>query len=253
MKICKEIGCGRKYFGAGLCSMHYSRLRRHDNLDKPVKVPWNKGARSVRDLCGESGCSNHIHSRDPKLCKIHYQRFMRHGDTARRWPPTLGVKWTPEHSAKFSAVMLGRTISPEGKQQRSAALMGRVFSKETKTKMRLAKLGRSLPEQHARNILLNKKYLRREYKGHNFRSSYELRLAQAFDARGIRWEYEPTRFDLGDSSYIPDFYLPDLKVYWEAKGYFWPKSIEKVRRFRLLNPDKPLIVANDAVIKMMEK
>lgn len=253
MKICKEIGCGKKYFGAGLCSMHYSRFSRHNNLDKPVKVPWNKGARSVRVICGELDCNLPIHTRIHSLCKMHYNRFLRHGDTARRWPPTLGVKWTAEHKARFSAAVFGRTMSPEDKQKRSVALIGRIFSNETKVKMRLAKLGKALPEQHARNILLNKKYLRRNYKGHNLRSSYELRLARAFDARGIRWEYEPQRFDLGGSSYIPDFYLPDLKVYWEAKGFFWPKSIEKVRQFRLLYPDKPLVVANDAVIKMMEK
>jgi len=238
--------------GRQLCSMHYSRIMRHGTVEKPQRIPWNKGRRE-RAFCKEQDCNQVIHSRSLGLCKIHYQRFIRHGDTARRWPPTLGVKWSPEHTAKFSAAVAGRTMSEEGKARRSATLMGRQFSADTKLKMKLAKLGRALPEQHARNILLNKKYARRIYKGYHLRSSYELRLARAFDSRGIRWEYEPTRFDLGCSSYIPDFYLPDLKVYWEAKGYFWPKSIEKVRLFRSLYPDQPLIVANESLIEMMER
>lgn len=52
-----------------------------------------------------------------------------------------------------------------------------------------------------------------EYKGYLFRSRLEARWAVFFDALGLKWEYEPEGFDLGDGTY----YLPDFKV--EYPGY----------------------------------
>lgn len=127
-------------------------------------------------------------------------------------------------------------------------------SPETRAKMCAAALGKPKSEQHVRNILANnwRKDYRPKYSGIYFRSSYEVRLAKAFDRRGIKWMYEPKRFDLGSCSYLPDFYLPKNKVYWEVKGYFSPESQRKVALFRELHPDKPIIVAANRVIKMME-
>lgn len=83
------------------------------------------------------------------------------------------------------------------------------------------------------------------------RSTWEVKFAQYLDGRGIRWEYEPARFDLGDCTYTPDFYLPDDDTYWEVKGWLDAVSQKKVRRFRELHPDKPLIVATKPVLTMV--
>ncbi len=67
------------------------------------------------------------------------------------------------------------------------------------------------------------------YAGHRFRSRLEARWAVAFDAIGIRWEYEAQGVVVedrlttwGDASasrpYLPDFWLPDHDVYCEVKG-----------------------------------
>lgn len=59
------------------------------------------------------------------------------------------------------------------------------------------------------------------YRGYRFRSRLEARWAVLFDAAGIRWEYEPQGFVLADgSSYLPDFWLPDLDggTWAEVKG-----------------------------------
>lgn len=55
-------------------------------------------------------------------------------------------------------------------------------------------------------------------------SSYEKRLAIYLDTTKVNWIRNKTRFDYvdenGDSrKYIPDFYLPDLNLYLEVKGY----------------------------------
>ena len=50
------------------------------------------------------------------------------------------------------------------------------------------------------------KAIQTEYKGYLFRSRLEARWAVFFDACGVRWEYEPEGYDLGDGIY----YLPDF-------------------------------------------
>lgn len=50
------------------------------------------------------------------------------------------------------------------------------------------------------------------------RSRLECRWAFFWDALGVHWEYERDAFDLGDVRYLPDFWLPEFKVWVEIKG-----------------------------------
>jgi len=62
------------------------------------------------------------------------------------------------------------------------------------------------------------KAIETRYKGYRFRSRLEARWAVFFDALGIRWEYEPEGFDLGEAGwYLPDFYFPGTDWYAEVK------------------------------------
>lgn len=57
------------------------------------------------------------------------------------------------------------------------------------------------------------------YNGYRFRSRLEARYAVFFDALGVRYEYEKEGFDLeGAGRYLPDFWLPDLHLWFEVKG-----------------------------------
>lgn len=58
------------------------------------------------------------------------------------------------------------------------------------------------------------------YAGHYFRSRLEARWACVFNDLGVRWEYEPQGYRVGDEGrpYLPDFYLPDLDWWVEVKG-----------------------------------
>lgn len=69
------------------------------------------------------------------------------------------------------------------------------------------------------------------YNGYRFRSRLEARWAVFFDAAGIRYEYEPEGFELGEDwgwdpplRYLPDFYFPDWDIYGEVKP-----SLEKLK------------------------
>lgn len=63
------------------------------------------------------------------------------------------------------------------------------------------------------------KAIETRYQGYRFRSRLEARWAVFFDTLGIRYEYEPEGFDLGDAGrYLPDFWLPEHKAWFEIKG-----------------------------------
>lgn len=55
------------------------------------------------------------------------------------------------------------------------------------------------------------------YAGVTFRSRLEARFAVFFDTLGVRWDYEPEGFELPHGMYVPDFWLPDLKAWFEVK------------------------------------
>ena len=55
------------------------------------------------------------------------------------------------------------------------------------------------------------------YKGYRFRSRLEARWAVFFNELGIKWQYEVEGFELPSGRYLPDFYLPDYKCYFEVK------------------------------------
>jgi hypothetical protein len=60
----------------------------------------------------------------------------------------------------------------------------------------------------------------------NMRSTYEVRCSEYLDSLNIKWEFEKDVFEIhyeGDviRHYIPDFYLPDYKVYIEVKSDFY--------------------------------
>lgn len=62
------------------------------------------------------------------------------------------------------------------------------------------------------------------------RSGWEIKYAKYLDKQGIKWLYESKTFDLGDTTYTPDFYIPEWDCYIEIKGY-WRKDAKK--KFKL--------------------
>ena len=70
------------------------------------------------------------------------------------------------------------------------------------------------------------KAINTRYKGYRFRSRLEARWAVFFDSLGLKWEYEPEGFELGEAGwYLPDFYLPELNCWAEVKPHINSKQI----------------------------
>lgn len=203
-----------------------------------------------------------------------------------------GIKRSPETRAKIAEALRKRVVSDETRAKMAAAHAGRTQSQESREKTRQGLLGRPLSEEHKNKLRQAKlrnpvrywegktrpspsaetrekmrvanggkpkpdywsPHIKRPhpYNGITFRSSYEVRVAKALDALGIRWVYEPKRFDLGPFRYCPDFYLPDGNCYWEVKGWFSPTAQSKVSAFRAQHPETPLIVVMKDAIESLE-
>jgi ribosomal protein L32 len=73
------------------------------------------------------------------------------------------------------------------------------------------------------------KALRTEYRGISFRSKLEAQWAKFHDSVAVRWDYEPETFEFSDGTlYMPDFFLPDSKQWFEVKGVMTEKDKHKI-------------------------
>ena len=90
------------------------------------------------------------------------------------------------------------------------------------------------------------------YKKENFeikmRSTWEVLFAEYLDSIGKKWEYEKHTFDLGDSTYTPDFFSGG--IFYEIKGYLHGHSREKIEKFKEIYSDHILILIDRT--KMIE-
>lgn len=71
-----------------------------------------------------------------------------------------------------------------------------------------------------------------KYKGVTFKSKLEARWAIFFDSLHVEWNYELESFELPTKWYIPDFWLPEWKVWFEVKPSL--ASIEEKTKAREL-------------------
>ena len=81
-----------------------------------------------------------------------------------------------------------------------------------------------------------------KYKGIHMRSSWEIAYAKHLDKNNIKWEYESKTFNLGNTTYTPDFYLPEKDLYIEVKGYWRPDARKKYLKFKRKYPNIHLLI-----------
>jgi len=92
------------------------------------------------------------------------------------------------------------------------------------------------------------------YKEIKMRSSWEIKYARYLDSKNIKWQYEPKTFDLGDSTYTPDFYLPETNEYIEIKGWWRGNSKKKFKKFKELYPEIKITILEEKEFgKIVEK
>lgn len=76
----------------------------------------------------------------------------------------------------------------------------------------------------------------------NYRSRFELNIAEFFTKRGINFEYEPCKLDYivpeTKHKYTPDWEIGgDATIYYESKGRLTARDRQKMLQVRASNPD----------------
>lgn len=67
-----------------------------------------------------------------------------------------------------------------------------------------------------------------------FRSSWEVTIAELLSDLDVKFDYEPKRFYFRreKESYLPDFFLPEYNLFIEVKGYMDKRSERRCRLFK---------------------
>ncbi len=157
--------------------------------------------------------------------------------------PRLGKSHTSVSRKLIGLGQKGTHHSPTHIAKVANALSRRTIRYSTRQKHRNRVLGRKNPNfghapAHTRKVW----YVQKDGSRICFRSTWEAAVATYFDSQNVEWLYEPISFDLGNCSYIPDFFLPHEGKYIEVKG-FWRRGYrEKYDLFVKLHPDKPIEV-----------
>ena len=159
---------------------------------------------------------NHKFNKKCQCCKCKSQR----GELKGRNHPNFGKKH-PKLSEK--------------RKGKNNPFFGKLHTKETKLKisdsLKGTRMGRNNPMFN--KVTTSKREM---YKNIYMRSSWEIKYAKYLDKNNMVWQYESKTFDLGDTTYTPDFYLSELDKYIEIKGYWRGKSKEKLKIFKMLYP-----------------
>lgn len=92
-----------------------------------------------------------------------------------------------------------------------------------------------------------------EYNGQKFRSSWEVIYAKELDSKKIKWLYEPKTFDLGNTTYTPDFYLAKTKEYIEVKGYKSEVFENKYKLFKKLYSKIKIKILDETYFRRKDK
>jgi len=151
--------------------------------------------------------------------------------------PLFGKKRSPETLVRMSEGMKGKNagkkISPEAKEKMRIS-----WTPERRIAQAIRMSGKNNPN-YGKSSAIGSNWGNGSYFAYNdrkiwLRSSYETRVATVLTKIGIKWEYEPKSFSIPtDRTYTPDFYLPELDIWWEVKGYIRPEAKNKIGWFFL--------------------
>lgn len=82
------------------------------------------------------------------------------------------------------------------------------------------------------------------------RSSWEIAFASLLDKNSIGWQYEKKRFLLSSGkTYVPDFFIPNHKLFVEVKGHWFENAWLKFRDFVSEYEDQRIVVIDFQVWK----
>ncbi len=177
--------------------------------------------------CGCGIETNIYRGKYRKFVRYHHLKKYRNRPRTEEWKKKIGdgnrgKKHTTENNIKLSETNKGKHNSPETEFKK-----GIHYSQPTEFKKGQRK--GILPKNKGRGKRI---YYESKLNGKIcFRSNYELVYAKYLDSKNIKWIYESTTFDLEDTTYTPDFFIPEEDLYVEIKGYMYEHAKNKISLF----------------------
>lgn len=204
--------------------------------------------------------------------------------TCRRQPCACGCGFHTSglinpHTKSLSRFVSGHHLRTES--QKIAVRQGQIAgqaaghyrrSPETRAKLTASKIGPLNPmygnTEHMRRIAPNPGrqngnyghsarhgkgalFIRRDGSSIWLRSTWEVRVATWLDERQLTWHYERDRYEVGEKTYAPDFWIEEFGCYWEVKGWFHERHQQTIAVFRETYPHLPVVVATLAIMKCL--
>lgn len=168
----------------------------------------------------------------PMLNKTHTDEAkekLRNHVINKSWEERLGYEKSISAKEKSKKSHTGEKNHFYGKKHTSESL-----KKMSESSKKVAKRGK---ESHFYGKIYHPKSIKYEINGLIifFKSSWELKVANYLSSRNIIWEYEKKVFELildgKETTYTPDFYIPETNTIIEVKGYWRDDAKEKYDLF----------------------
>lgn len=260
---CSVSGCSNKYLGKvghegpGYCTVHYTRVRRYG--DASVIHRPRGGAKQGHVVSEETKQKISRALTGRKLSEEHCRKVseVQKGKVQTSFT-TKGLKFSQDTRNKMSESHKGVIRSEIHRRNLSIANIGKQHSTETREKMSASHMGSSVPLAQRQKIseTVRRSYILGDrkpttryprgnitvYNGIKFRSSWESKFAQWLDSNNIAWQYEPRVFNLGKTSYRPDFYIPGYGKWIEIKGFLRHEDANKICSFSNLGYDVEVLL-----------
>lgn len=181
-------------------------------------------------------------------------------------PPEIEAKIIEAYKTGISAQKAGelfgygrggvaKVLERNGLTRRSISqsLKGRVFSEEHKRKIsethyNCAGTNNPMfgkPPGHGKSIFV-------PHLGRKVRSTWEAFIATLLLDSGIPHEYETQRIQLSDRTYLPDFYIPEISLHVEIKGWRNARFEKTLEVLRAEMPDIRLAIIGPAEYKAIK-
>lgn len=256
--IGKSKRSGNKFCNSSCSATYNNKKRKLDynktkdakcfECDKDIKIKVNSSINN--SLC--DNCKNNNEPKKLKNCKYcdkkckNKNSLAQHEIRCKYNPCRIKIKNNLEeynNSAKKSkrngknqwikAKEEGYNIvcSDETRKKISDSLKGRKYTKERieKCKITMKETVRKYPESYSSSNV-NGRVKKVIYKNITLDSGWELIVAKWLDSKHIKWERPSTGFIYeynGERLYYPDFYLKDMDLYIEVKGYQRERDVAK--------------------------
>jgi hypothetical protein len=157
----------------------------------------------------------------------------------------LGKNLPPEYRRKISEARKGKNL-PNPFHKGHTINVGKHRSPKTEFK----KGERPYPDSGFKkgNIPQWNKGFRADV-GHSVRSSWEANLCRIFRNLGLPYKYEYKQFDLGQTTFTPDFYFPNENFFVELKGRMTKRFMLQLVLMQKFFPDVKLEVIDEGTYK----